>query len=121
MVFTQDIRSAVQDRSVCRYHLTSAKCSYPQVQVGDVDGVGQHDADGQQPAAEGEHEGRHPRLHRVQHEAVAVDSNEQEAERRDVHRDVLQHRTGQLQCSVSSYRAVNAKCFVFRVGSGVAF
>ena len=94
--------------------------TYPQVQVGDVDGVGQHDADGQQPAAEGAHEGRHPRLHRVQHEAVAVDSNEQKAERRDVHRDVLQHRSTEVQ-SVSSYRAANAKCFVFRVGSSVAF
>jgi len=67
--------------------------THPQVQVGDVDGVGQHDADGQQPAAEGAHEGRHPRLRWVQREAVAVDSNEQEAERRDVHRDVLQHRS----------------------------
>jgi len=66
--------------------------TYPQVQVSNVDGVGQHDADGQQPAAEGKHKGRHSRLHRVQHEAVAVDSNQQEAERRDVHRDVLQHR-----------------------------
>jgi len=94
--------------------------TYPQVQVSDVDGVGQHDADGQQPAAEGAHEGRHPRLRRVQHEAVAVDSNEQEAERRDVHWDVLQKRPTVVQ-SVSSYRAVNAKCFVFSVGGSVAF
>jgi hypothetical protein len=81
-------------RSPCGPRLNTNACakqSYPEVQVGDVDGVGQHDAHRQQPGAKGAHERRHPRLQGVQHEAVAVHSDEQKAERRDVHRDVLQH------------------------------
>ena len=63
--------------------------THPQIQVGDVDGVGQDNADSQQPGAQGAHEWWHAGFGRVKHEAVSVHSNQEEAQHRDVQGDVL--------------------------------